>query len=132
MVSISNPFNVYLAAKELNKYKNIIYGMFLTNKLIQKVKFNESTLIEIAEKNEIEFDLDSIKKSWSIFEFDQKCTYNFINTEQDMTKEENIRDYYLKFSCSPHIDKVETPILIIHSKNDPISKYEFLPIDKIK
>ena len=41
IVSVSNPFDVFEAAKELNSKKNYIYGNFMTNNLIKKkILFN--------------------------------------------------------------------------------------------
>lgn len=52
IVGVSNPFDVFEAAKELNSLKNFVYGNFMTNSLIKKkILFNIDMIKEIC-KNE--------------------------------------------------------------------------------
>ena len=70
MVSISNPFDVYKAAVEMNKYKNFLYGYSSTKNLIKKYKFNIESIKKKEEKFGFKLDWDWIDKATSTFEFD--------------------------------------------------------------
>lgn len=116
MVSIGNPFDVYKAAESANSWKNIIYGHFLTQKLIEKVEFNIDAITERQKKDGIDFSLDKVKKTYTTFRFDNEFTFKFLDFNDSKT-------YYKLFSCLSDIKDIDVPVLIIHSKNDPISKY---------
>lgn len=126
MVSIVNPFDVYKAAASANSWQNIIYGQFLTQKLYEKVEFNKQAIEEFAKEKNIEIDYDSIKKSWTTFEFDRKFTFKIVDQHNDSAI------YYQLFSCQNDVENVDVPVLFIHSKNDPISRTDFIPWDVIK
>lgn len=115
VVTIGNPFNVYEAAVSANKLKHIIYGNFLTQKLVERVEFNIDAVNKIKAQKNIDFDLNKVKRSLITFDFDKNFTFKFLDVECS-------EKYYLQFSCIDHIDKVDNPSLIINSKNDPISQ----------
>ena len=120
VVTIGNPFNVYEAAVSANRPKHIIYGNFLTQKLVQRVEFNIDSINRIKEQRNIDFDLSSVRRSLITFDFDKHFTFKFVDTRCS-------EQYYLQFSCIDHVSKVNNPGLIINSKNDPISQYPNKP-----
>lgn len=116
MVSVGNPYDVYLAASNANKFKNCIYGGFLTKKLTEKVIFNKKMIEEWARLNNHNFDYKKLQKTYQTFEFDQLFTFKVVKHF------DNSKDYYRTFSCVEDVEKVDRPVLFIHSKNDPISR----------
>ena len=117
MVSFGNPFDVYKAAKNANSLQNIVYGKFLTNKLIEKAMFNKKSLDEWQIKNQRKIDYKKLKRSFTTFQFDQNFSFKIL---ENHNKSEN---YYLEFSCFYDLEKVNEPVLFIQSKNDPISSF---------
>lgn len=126
MVSIANPFDVYLAAANANKLQNHVYGRFLTQKLTEKVLFNKKMIDEWCFLNNVQIDYEKLKKTKTTFDFDQEFTFKVIDSHN------NSKEYYRTFSCVDEIAHVEKPVLFLHSKNDPISSIDLIPIDVIK
>lgn len=126
MVSIANPFNVYEAAANANSWKNIIYGRFLTEKLVEKVLFNRQVIEQWLTENGRQVDFDRLKKLNSTFEFDQEFTFRILDRVGDS------REYYQTFSCHKDVGAVEEPVLFLHSRNDPISSVNLIPFDQIR
>ena len=121
MVSIGNPFDVYQAAASANSWRNIIYGHFLTKRLIERVEFNIDSITERQKKDGIAYDLDKVRKCYTTFKFDKEFTFKFLDYNDSKV-------YYKLFSCLSDVKDIDVPVLIIHSKNDPISRY----IDKTR
>lgn len=116
MVSIGNPFDLNSVFKEVNSWKKWLYGSELTRGLISKAVFNTKSAELAASKLGIDFSMEDVKAAKSTFDFDDKFTFKF---RSYATPE----DYYDKLSCLNDVDKVNVPLLVIHSKNDPISMY---------
>ena len=66
-----------------------------------------------------------LMKAKTTFEFDKYFTFKFIH---DWSEEKSSKDYYKDFSCLDYLDKINTPVLFLHIKNDPIVTYEDLPM----
>lgn len=115
MVSIANPFDVYQAAANANKYRNLVYGHHLTTQLIKKVFFNRESIEKWLSENGRSIDFDRLKRLKSTFEFDKEVTFKMLH------QHDNSRDYYKLFSCTEDVANVRQPVLFLHSKNDPIS-----------
>lgn len=114
MVSIGNPFDVYKAAESANSLKNIIYGQFLTSKLIERVEFNMDAIERRKHKDNIDFHYHKMKRTFTTFGFDKEFTFKFL-------KYQDSKLYYKLFSCLSDVKDIDIPTLVIHSKNDPIS-----------
>ena len=114
MVSIANPFNMYESAKSLKTIPHYIYGYYLTSGLISKVKFNLNNILRISKHKNIEFDFDNVKDKTNTFDYDKEFTFKFSDYD-------NPQDFYTEISCFQHVKNVNVPLLIINSKNDPIS-----------
>ncbi len=126
MVSIANPFDVYKAAASANSWRNMIYGRFLTQKLSEKVEFNRQAIEEWSNEKMIPLDFNHIRKSKTTFEFDRRFTFKIVDQHNDSSI------YYQLFSCQNDVANVDVPVLFIHSKNDPISRVDFMPMESIK
>ena len=126
MVSIANPFDVYKAAASANSWQNIIYGMFLTRKLYEKVTFNIQAIEEFSRTKKIQLDFKRISRSTTTFDFDRQFTFKVVDQHNDSAV------YYQLFSCQNDVENVEVPVFFVHSKNDPISRPEFIPRETIK
>ena len=126
MVSIANPFDVYQAAASLNSWSNRIYGIFLTRKLIDKVKFNQRAIEMKLDQNGDRIDFEKLKKCKTTFEYDREFTFKIIDNFK------NSEEYYKGFSCKDSIKKIDKPVLIINSANDPISLKSLIPTQDIK
>jgi predicted alpha/beta-fold hydrolase len=124
MVSISNPFNVFLASKNLGKTNS----SYLTQQLLSKVQLNYQTLSKFVKKHNLDdyFNLEQLYASKSICEFNKHFTFNLI---ERVNKEQE--EYFNHFSCHDDIQHLEKPVMFIQSSNDPISKKEFIPLDDI-
>lgn len=115
MVGVGNPFDVADTMKSVDGFWTKLYSYSITKSLIQKVRFNLDTVNKIKETNKIEFDFDKLEKSMSIEEFDNEFTNKFYGIG-DRT------EYYSKLSSHEDIKNVTVPLMLINSKNDPISK----------
>lgn len=118
MVSIGNPFDVYEAAAGANGFKNIIYGHFLTKKLQEKVEFNIKAIEERKKKDAVDFNYEKLSKCFTTFCFDREFTFKFFDYIDS-------RVYYKVFSCLTDLKDIDVPVLVIHSKNDPISRLAY-------
>lgn len=126
MVSIANPFDVYKAAASANSWKNIIYGQFLTQKLSEKVEFNRQAIEEWSKEKNVSLDFNHIRKAKTTFEFDRRFTFKIVEQHNDSSI------YYQLFSCQHDVGNIDVPVMFIQSKNDPISRVDFIPMDVIK
>ena len=115
MVSLANPFDVFGAATNANSFKNIIYGNFLTSRLVHKVEFNKDSIDQWQIKMNKKIDYQKVKNSITTFQFDKNFSFLIHHTFGDS------KSYYHSLSCHLDISKVEEPVLFIQSKNDPIS-----------
>ena len=106
MVSIANPFDVYQAAASLNSWSNRIYGIFLTRKLIDKVKFNQRAIEMKLDQNGDRIDFEKLKKCKTTFEYDREFTFKIIDNFK------NSEEYYKGFSCKDSIKKIDNNKII--------------------
>ena len=115
MVSIGNPFDVYQAAASANSWRNIIYGQFLTKKLFEKVEFNINAITERNRQDSLDFSVERARRCHTTFCFDREFTFKFLDFNDSKV-------YYKLFSCLSDVKDIDVPVLIINSKNDPISR----------
>lgn len=124
MVSIANPFDVFRAAANANKWTNHIYGRFLTEKLVEKVMFNRTSIEAWLLEHGRTINFDKLKKLRTTWAFDKEVTFRIHDVS-------NTQEYYKTFSCHEDVGAVTQPVLFLHSKNDPISSIDIIPFDKI-
>lgn len=104
----------------------------MTKLLIDKVVFNQESLFKFVEDNFVsDFCLEKLKNSNNIFDFHDNFTFKLFERNQG-NKGNNIRNIYDDLNCSEDIFNIDKPVLFIQSKNDPISKIEFMPKDVIE
>ena len=116
MVSVGNPFNIIKAIRNLETMSNIFYRYYLINCMTEKMDFNlEAVKKTLKEKNLLDVDLSLVRKTRSIFKFDENFTFKIFDDIDPKT-------YYDSFSCDEYLSKITSPILFINSMNDPISK----------
>ena len=128
MVCISNPFNVFEATLNLDNFKNIIYGKYMTKLLIDKAFFNKESLFKFIKHNNIkDFCFEKLKNSKNIFDFHHNFTFSLFERNH-----KDIEKIYENLNCDKDIKYIDKPVLFIQSKNDPISKIEFFPKNIIK
>lgn len=126
MISVSNPFDVYKAASNLNKPCNLIYSKHLVTYLKEILIFNKRMVDKVTRKWKVKIDYDNIDFSSTTFEFDKYATFKIYKGIFHSSKH-----YYHTFSCHKHFHKVEVPVLFIHSKNDFLCKEYTIPKDVI-
>lgn len=90
---------------------------FLTKKLVEKVHFNAEAIGRFTESNKIsDFYIDKIKRLRTTFQFDENYTFKILEPGS------NSKEYYKHVSCEEVVDSIQTPILFLHSRNDPICR----------
>ena len=63
LVSISNPFDVGVASREMAKSKNYIYGKYMAQGISKKILKNEQKVCELADTLGVKLNLDAISKA---------------------------------------------------------------------
>ena len=117
VVCISHTIRPYQGTQFLEKgWKRKIYYSVMINHL-KHVALKSSFYTE-EEKNEI-------KKTNLFKEFDNIVTAKNMGLN-------NAFEYYDLLLLEPKIDKIKIPCLFILSEDDPFSKKEWIPVDKIK
>lgn len=112
--AVSTPFNLKRGSINLQKGFNRFYDYQFLRTLVSKLD----------EKREMFPDLPMFSGS-TLYDFDNQVTgplHGFDGAE----------DYYQKCSSAFFMDKIQTPGLIIHSKQDPLCPFEFTPVEDIK
>lgn len=90
-VSISNPFDVYKAAVELNSRKNFLYGYSATKELLKKFEFSKNTFLErISDKKLEDFDIEELLSVTTTFDYDNLLTFKLVENLQKACS----KDYY--------------------------------------
>ena len=116
MVSIGNPFDLESTFNSLNSWRKWHYGFALTRYLVSKVEFNIDAIQAITAKKNIDFSLKDLRRSKTTFEYDRKFIFKFHNYSSP-------KEYYDRLSCVQEVSKINVPLLVIHSKNDPIAPW---------
>ncbi|WP_138431313.1 YheT family hydrolase [Fodinibius saliphilus] len=112
-VAISVPYDLRLGSLRLSKGFHRVY----------EYRFLRTLKKKLALKRYYFPDIPTFDGS-TLYEFDDQVTapvHGFKNAD----------NYYKICSARQFIDKIETPTLLIHSKEDPICPIEAMPVDKI-
>ena len=89
----------------------------MTKKLIDKVHFNTEAIGGFVRSSGIDdFYIDQIKWLRTTFQFDDKYTFKVLD------RGSNSKEYYQHVSCQDVVDSIRTPMLFLHSRNDPICR----------
>lgn len=126
VATIGNPFNFYKAVQTTYQLKNALYGDFLMRKLRQRILHNEVAIRRFEEERGVSIDFPSIIKARTAFELDDrfnKHVYAGFKSPEE---------YYNLVSCLPYLAQVKVPVLVIHSKNDPICEFRHVPVELLK
>lgn len=114
MVSVSNPFNVSAAVKDVSSWRKLYYGRFIASKMIAHAELNSSAINRVSEKHRMDFDFSKVKRSNTPLQFNENFTFKFHSFPEPA-------DYYRRLSCVDDIKKINVPLLVLNAKNDPIS-----------
>lgn len=112
--AVSVPYDLYRGSVNLQKGFNRIYDY----------QFLVSLREKLSQKNEQFSDLPTFNGS-TLFEFDDVVTapiHGFKNAEE----------YYRQCSSAFFLDQISTQGILIHSREDPLCPFEYIPIDTIR
>jgi predicted alpha/beta-fold hydrolase len=70
MVSVSNPYDVFRSAKELNAKYNFLYGLVATKSLIDKFEMNFELIDKMNTQYKLGIDYEKVRKATTTFEYD--------------------------------------------------------------
>ncbi len=113
-VAVSPPYDLKAGSLNLEKSFNRIYSYRFLRTLKEKLELKRATYP----------DLPSFSGS-TIYQFDDQVTapvHGFRDAE----------DYYESCSSSGFLNHVKTPLLLIHSHEDPLCPLQFAPFDQIE
>ena len=116
-VSVSAPMRLDLASKKINSGLSKCYQKYLLknlNELLEK-KYETHDIESL-----IGLKKEDVKNISTLWEFDEAYTAPIHGFE-------SAQDYYDKSSSSKYLKYIQTPTLIIHSKDDPFMPQEVLP-----
>ena len=121
-VAISVPYKLDNCADKVDTGLSKIYRQHLIgamkNKLAGKLKFfDENNMLSESIKLRALGDIGWIKSFW---EFDHHVVATLNGFD-------GVNDYYRKNSAIHFLDKIKTPLLLIHSKDDPFTTSSVLP-----
>lgn len=112
--AVSVPYDLYRGSVNLQKGFNRIYDYQFLVSLREKLN----------QKKALFSDLPSFNGS-TLFEFDDIVTapvHGFKDAE----------DYYRQCSSAFFLDQISMPGLLIHSREDPLCPFEYIPVDDIR
>lgn len=125
LVSISNPIDVKTSSYEMHKWKNCIYGYWMTMKLKEIfLKKNYNMVSELAKIQNVELDYPFIMKAYSPVDFDKRFTTELLSPERGI---KTVDDMYDAMSCKQDLKNITTPTLFINSRNDRVSLTSSIP-----
>ena len=80
--------------------------------------FNSKAVQAYVDNNKVQnFDFSNFRFLRTTFQFDQLYTLKILAPGSTPKK------YYANVSCIDYVESVHTPVLFLHSKNDPICLY---------
>lgn len=126
---ISTPAQIHKSGEELSKWNKLLYGWGIC----QPLKMIAFLHKELCEEKGIEID-------WGIFLIKKdalaKCknivSYSDLYHLKTRPEFETSAEYYKSFDCYDDFKNIDIPTLIIHSKNDPCTPYEWYPWEDLK
>jgi len=113
-VAVSVPYDLYRGSLNLQKGINRLYDYRFLRTLKKKLKL----------KRRVFSDLPVFTGS-TLYEFDDQVTAPLHGFE-------DARDYYTRCSSAFFMHRIDTPGLLIHSREDPLCPFEFTPHEAIE
>ena len=116
-VAVSNPFDLYMSQRigQETIYESLICFFERKNYI--------AAVNSINKKNNI-IDVNILESSYSVKIFDKEFFGKILGYK-------NADDYYRGISSARYVKYINKPLLVIHSKDDPICSYKGIPIDDI-
>ena len=118
VIGVSVPCSLLGSAKELHRFKNILFHDRFKNYLVNRLKLKQKQFTDI-------LSIEEIKSIKTLTDFDEVYTskaHGFIDA----------LDYYKKSSCLQFLSNIKTPTLIINALNDSFLSPECYPIKEAK
>ena len=116
-MSVSNPFDLYMSQRigQDTIYESLIC-FFERKNYIHAVN-------SINKKGNL-IDVNVLESSYSVKIFDKEFFGKILGYK-------NGDDYYKGVSCAKYVKNINKPLLVIHSKDDPICSYKGIPFDDV-
>lgn len=117
-VAISVPYDLAACARELSHGPARVYAEFFLRSLRAKVRARRDLLAPYC-------DVDRALAARTFLEFDRAVTaplHGFRDADE----------YYKQSSAARWLDRIRTPTLLIHAKDDPIAPAATIPQDQIR
>ena len=120
-VVVSNPFDLYMSQRlGLDTLFESLITYFERNNYIDAVNsYNKN----IENKNNL-INVDILLSNYYVKNFDTEFFGKILGYK-------NGDEYYKGISSAKYINKINKPLLVIHSKDDPICTYKGIPIDDV-
>ena len=120
-VAVSNPFDLYMSQRlGLDTLFESLITYFERNNYIDAVNsYNKN----IENKNNL-INVDILLSNYYVKNFDTEFFGKILGYK-------NGDEYYKGISSAKYINKINKPLLVIHSKDDPICTYKGIPIDDV-
>jgi predicted alpha/beta-fold hydrolase len=118
VIGVSVPCSLLGSAKELHRFKNILFHDRFKKYLVNRLKLKQKQFTDI-------LSIEEIKSIKTLTDFDEVYTskaHGFIDA----------LDYYKKSSCLQFLSNIKTPTLIINALNDSFLSPECYPIKEAK
>ncbi|MCH7525470.1 MAG: alpha/beta fold hydrolase [Bacteroidetes bacterium] len=118
VIGVSVPCSLQGSAKELHRFKNILFHDRFKKYLVNRLKLKQKQFSDI-------LSIEEIKSIKTLTDFDEVYTskaHGFIDAS----------DYYKKSSCLQFLPNIKTPTLIINALNDSFLSPECYPIKEAK
>jgi predicted alpha/beta-fold hydrolase len=117
-VAVSNPFDLFMSqrAGEDTLYESLICHFERKNYIHAVNSLNKY--------NENFIDVNVLKSSYSVKIFDKEFFGKLLGYK-------NGDDYYQGISSARYVKDIKKPLLVIHSKDDPICSFKGIPFDNL-
>ena len=119
-IAVSNPFDLYMTQRlgEDTLYESLIASFERKNYLSAVNSFNKEV------KNNNYINVDILKSNYNVKNFDAEFFGKILGYK-------NGDEYYRGISSAKYIKYINKPLLVIHSKDDPICTYKGIPMDDV-
>ena len=118
-VAVSNPFDLYMSQRI---GANTIYESLICHFERKNYMKAVNSINENSEENLI--DVNVLQSSYNVKIFDKEFFGKILGYN-------NGDDYYKGISSAKYVKYVNKPLLVIHSKDDPICSYKGIPFDDV-
>ena len=121
-VAVSTPFFLSSCSQAMSTGVASLYGRYFVRRLLKDVQAKKELFKKSANQEQLEIlnSLGTLTRIKTLWEFDDKVTgplHGFEGAEH----------YYAKCSSGDYLNRISTPSLLIHSRNDPIVPGATLP-----